>query len=566
MTKVAFTAPHALAAEIGLDLLKQGVNAVDAMIAAAAAITVAYPHMNSVGGDGFWLIQKPGSAPLAIDACGVSASGANAPYFTSRNYAQIPSRGAAANVTVGGTVAGWQLARELMSHKLSTQSKLSTTCLPVSSLLQPAIDLAKSGVPVSESLASASRKVLAEIEVLESASAHSLSPILTAEKSVFDEYKRVFSDNGQPLAYVKTMADVNRLSNKNELFKNPDLASSLEQLAHAGLDDFYRGDLAQTIGTFFEGMDAPLGTQDLQGYYANEVTPLKSTISKGELYNLPAPTQGVASLLILAIYDELYHEGMDEAESAHLLVEATKQAFLVRDRSICDPRRMVISTQDVLSKDNVQRLAKNISHKALSWPHVAEHGDTVWMGCVDKDGVMVSFIQSIYWEFGSAVVIPKTGIVWNNRGSSFSLDAAHHNSIMPQCKPLHTLNPALAVLHDGRRMVYGTMGGEGQPQTQAALFTRKFYQNKSLKESIDQGRWLLGRTWGDQNTDLKMERDFLNDVESTLLQKGHKIQPVPPASEMMGHAGAIILDSKGDVECASDKRSDGAGLVASALV
>lgn len=560
MTKVAFTAPHALAAEIGLDLLKQGVNAVDAMIAAAAAITVAYPHMNSIGGDGFWLIQKPGSAPLAIDACGMSGLHADASYFTSRHHTHIPSRGTAANVTVGGTVAGWQLARKLMSHKLTAQSKVSTTSLPVSDLLQSAIHLAKNGVPVSASLASASSKVLTDIETLESISAQSAQSSSTAKISVFDEYKRVFSNNGKPLA------DAEKLPSKGTLFKNPDLALSFEQLAYAGLDDFYRGDLAHTIGHFFDDIDAPLGTQDLHNYYAHEVTPLKSTISKGALYNLPAPTQGVASLLILAIYDALYHEGMNEAESTHLLVEATKQAFLVRDRSICDPRRMSGSTQDLLSQENVQRLAKNISHEALNWPHVAAHGDTVWMGCVDKDGVMVSFIQSIYWEFGSAVVIPKTGIVWNNRGSSFSLDLAHHNSIMPQCKPLHTLNPALAILNDGCRMVYGTMGGEGQPQTQAALFTRKFYQNASLKESINQGRWLLGRTWGEQNTDLKMERDFLHRVESTLLQKGHKIQPVPAASEMMGHAGAIILDSKGNMECASDKRSDGAGLVASAFV
>ena len=223
---------------------------------------------------------------------------------------------------------------------------------------------------------------------------------------------------------------------------------------------------------------------------------------------------------------------------------------------------MTISTQDLLSRERVQRLAKNISTNALDWPHKSAPGDTVWMGCVDKDGVMVSFIQSIYWEFGSAVVIPNTGIVWNNRGSSFTLDASHHNVIMPLSKPLHTLNPALAVLNDGRRVVYGTMGGEGQPQTQAALFTRKFYQNKSLQEAIDQGRWLLGRTWGEHSTDLKMERDCFDNIGGALANKGHQIQVVPPASEIMGHAGAVIVGANGDVECASDKRSDGAGLIA----
>ena len=541
MTKVAFTAPHKLVAEIGLDLLKQGVNAVDAMVAAAAAITVAYPHMNSIGGDGFWLIQKPGSQPFAIDASGTSALRADIDYFKSRHYTQIPSRGIAANVTVGGTVSGWQVARELIEKKhLST----TTHSLPVNDLLQPAIHLAKQGIPVSDSLASASRKVLSEVDLL--ASGHIKKPL---NNSVFHEYKRIFSDSGNPLVNEKN-------------FQNLDLAASLTQLASAGLDDFYRGDLARTMGIYFESIDAPLSQSDFQAYRAQTVTALDVTTRKGTLYNLPAPTQGVASLLILAIYDELYHRDMDDVESTHLLVEATKQAFLIRDRFVCDPPRMTISTQDLLSRERVQRLAKNISTNALDWPHKAAPGDTVWMGCVDKDGVMVSFIQSIYWEFGSAVVIPNTGIVWNNRGSSFTLDASHHNVIMPLSKPLHTLNPALAVLNDGRRVVYGTMGGEGQPQTQAALFTRKFYQNKSLQEAIDQGRWLLGRTWGEHSTDLKMERDCFDNIGGALANKGHQIQVVPPASEIMGHAGAVIVGANGDVECASDKRSDGAGLIA----
>ncbi len=171
-------------------------------------------------------------------------------------------------------------------------------------------------------------------------------------------------------------------------------------------------------------------------------------------------------------------------------------------------------------------------------------------------------IQSNYMGFGSGVVVPGTGLVWNNRGVGFSLDKQHRNALTPGYKPFHTLNPALAVLHDGRRISYGTMGGEGQPQTQAALFSRYMYDGLPLDEAISCGRWLLGRTWGDSNHDLKMEQDLFDQLGTQLQARKHTIKVVAPHSEIMGHAGAVVSD--GDhVIAASDPRSDGAGLVAS---
>lgn len=546
MTNIAFTAPHHLAAQAGLDLLKNGANAVDAMIAAAATISVAYPHMNSIGGDGFWLIQKPGGTPIAIDACGFAGEGATLDYFSSKKYSQIPCRGLDASVCIAGTVGGWQLARKLVTQKKLSIPNSTTTKLSLASILKPAIELAQNGVRVSESLSAASQKVLNELyESNPSASVKS--------NAIFDEFKKTFSRNGKALM-------------TGEMLKNPDLAATLQNLAKNGLEDFYRGDLADTLGNFFESFNGPLKHADFSRYSANEVTPLQFDIRKGSLFNLPPPTQGLASLLIMAIYDDLYREDMSELDSTHLIVEATKQAFLIRDQYISDPSGMSISTDDLLSKEHIAKLTKNISKNALDWPRKSEPGDTVWMGCVDQDGLMVSFIQSIYWEFGSAVVIPGTGIVWNNRGLSFSLDQIHHNSVSPHKKPLHTLNPALSVLNDGSRMVYGTMGGEGQPQTQAAIFTRKFYQNLPLKDSINKGRWLIGRTWGEQSTDLRLEKDLYKDIGSGLENRGHKIKVVPSASEMMGHAGAIIVSADNTIECASDARSDGAGLTATSII
>lgn len=519
---IAFSAPHAQAAEIGLAVLREGGSAVDAMIAAAAAITVLYPHMNSLAGDGFWLIHTPGAAPRAIDACGHAAGLASIDWYNAQGFDEIPSRGALATVTMGGTLAGWQKARDIAAE--------ASPQLPLTRLLAPAIALAKNGVTVTHSLEAASRKVETE---------------LIGE----DEYRRVFMPNG-------------RVLREGELLTNPDLAATLNTLATQGLESAYRGELAVHIARELQRQGSPLRLSDLHGYDAKEVTPLSVQTRFGQCYNLPAPTQGVASLLILAIYDRLFQPEWDEAARAHGLIEATKLAFLVRDREVADPRRLGERWPDLLSDSHIDQLAAVITERALPWPQVAEPGDTVWMGCVDSSGTMVSFIQSVYWEFGSGVVIPGTGLVWNNRGVSFRLERGHRNALAPGYKPFHTLNPALALLSDGRRISYGTMGGEGQPQTQAVLLSRYLYDGFSLDEAISRGRWLLGRTWGDNNYDLKMEQDLVDLLGNNLRERGHALKAVVTHSEIMGHAGAVVSHSDGAASAASDPRSDGAGLVA----
>lgn len=522
MSQIAFSAPHREAADIGLAVLQRGGSAVDATIAAAAAISVLYPHMNSLAGDGFWLIHKPGEAPRAIDACGTAAHLASIDWYQQQGCQQIPSRGALAAVTLGGTLSGWQTARAICAE--------SQALLPLGDLLAPAISLANNGIVVTQSLAAASRKVAAE---------------LSGQR----EYQRVFMPQGRPL-----------LAGEN--FTNPDLARFLQGLAAEGLQDAFTGKLARQIGDGLLAAGSPIRLADLQAYSAQEVKPLSVTTRLGTCYNLPAPTQGLASLLILAIYEKIFKPEWDEAARIHGLLEATKQAFVVRDREVADPSRLSARWSELLSSTHIDQLAENITEQALPWPHIAEPGDTVWMGCVDKNGTMVSFIQSIYWEFGSGVVLPGLGLLWNNRGCSFSLDASQRNALQPGCKPFHTLNPAFAMLKDGRRISYGTMGGEGQPQTQAALFTRYIYDGLSLQESISRGRWLLGRTWGDAHHDLKMEQDLLDLVGAQLSLRGHALKPVAACSELMGHAGAVVSHLDGCANAASDPRSDGAGIVA----
>ncbi|MBF6058509.1 gamma-glutamyltransferase family protein [Thiomicrorhabdus heinhorstiae] len=514
---IAFSAPHAKAAQAGMNILRQGGNAVDAMIAAAAAVSVLYPHMTSLAGDGFWLIQRPGEEPFALDASGFAGAKADLGFYQGEE--RIPSRGPKAAVTIGGAVGGWLEARNWMEAG-------GARSLPLDSLFEEAIGYAENGIEVTESLAEASKMTFGDLSKL-------------------DDFVALFSDHGHPLQ-------------KGETFCNPALGGLLKLLAEKGLDDFYRGSVGRHIAAHLQTVGSPLEQADLHAYQAVPMQVLEHEISVGKVFNVGAPTQGLASILILAIYDRLRQADWDEAQQVHHLIESIKQAFLIRDRVIADPSRIKGDLQDYLSDEQLQACVAAVqSDKALPWPQAAEPGDTVWMGCVDRDGTMVSYIQSIYWEFGSGVVIPKYGLLWNNRGTSFSLQPGHRNVLQPGMKPFHTLNPAFCEFHDGRRMAYGTMGGEGQPQTQAALFSRYAYQNVDLAEAISDARWLLGRTWGDQQHDLKLEESLFERIGDVLQSLGHSMQCLPDHSERMGHAGAVVLSPSGACSAATDPRSNG---------
>lgn len=519
---IAFTAPHHQATQAGMDILRKGGSAVDAMIAAAATIAVVYPHMNSWGGDGFWLIQRPGQPPQAIDACGYAAAAATPDWYEARGFSSIPARGPGAAVTMAGTVGGWQLARDIIAAE--------QPLLPLSEVFAEAIKLARQGIAVTASLQAASKKTFPELHLSQA-------------------FAQRFLPAARPLQAGETLT-------------NPGLARLLEQLAEEGLESFYRGSVGRTLARALSAMGSPLALSDFVDYRAREVTPLQVETGRAKLFNLPAPTQGIASLLILALYDQLYEPDWCEAERVHHLVECTKQAFMIRNRYVTDPQHLPADWDSLLQPARIAALADEVDQaSALPWPNLAKPGDTVWMGALDRDGTMVSFIQSVYWEFGSGVVIPEYGLVWNNRGTSFSLDSADTNFLRPRCKPFHTLNPAFALLKDGRRLSYGTMGGEGQPQTQAAVYSRFVYQGLSLADAIAKSRWLLGRTWGDTSHDLKLEESLMNEVGEYLAGLGHDLQTVPDNTELMGHAGAICLNPDGSVDVGTDPRSDGAALM-----
>lgn len=514
-------APHALAAQSALNILREGGNALEAAISCAAAIAAVYPHMNGLGGDSFWLLHVPGRRPRGIEACGRAAAAATREWYAARGMTDaIPFRGGAAANTVAGTIAGWDAAFGL-SRKWGGR-------LPLKRLLADAIYYAEHGIAVTRSQAVATATRQLELE-------------------------------SQP-GFAAAFLPGGKAPVEGALFRQPRLAETLRRLSR-GLAGFYRGRLAQSMARDLARSGSPLTVDDLSAHRAALVVPLELKHSAAAVYNMPPPTQGVVSLLILGMLDALKvgAAGAASPEFVHLCVEATKRAFAIRDRHVTDPEYMTVDAQNLLAPERIRQLASKIdAKKAGPWGGGQAPSDTVWLGVVDGAGRAVSLIQSVYHEFGSGVVLEESGVMWQNRGCSFSLDPAALNFLKPGRRPFHTLNTALALFNDGRTMIYGTMGGDGQPQTQSAIFTRIANFGLNPQAAVSAPRWLLGRTWGQTSDTLKVEARFPGAVLMALGKLGHEIEVLQDYDELMGHAGAIVRHPSGVLEGGADPRSDGA--------
>jgi len=510
-------APHGAAADAGRQILAEGGNAIEAMIAMAATIAAVYPHMNHIGGDGFWLVRERNGRVRALMAPGPAGSKATRDLY--RQYDAIPSRGPLAALTVPGAIGGWTVALEA--------AKANGGKLPLSVLLDAAIKYARDGYTVTRSQAALTADKLAELKDVPG-------------------FAAAFLVDGKP-------------PKAGDRMKQTALAATLDHLAHVGLDDFYRGDVGREIAADLERIGSPVTREDLARYRAYVAEPLSVRLQAGTIYNAPPPTQGLASLLILALYERLRVPEAEGFEFAHGLVESTKRAFRLRDRTVTDPSRLPHPPERFLDPKFLDIEVQKIDRgKAAKWPAPPGEGDTIWMGAADASGLVVSYIQSLYWEFGSGCVLPKTGVLMQNRGSSFSLDPKALNALEPGRLPFHTLNPAIAVLADGRVMGYGTMGGDGQPQTQAMLFARHVLYRQPLDKALDAPRWLLGRTWGSTVTNLRMESRFAGNLIDRLMSAGHDIDVLDAAySDTMGHAGAVVLHPDRTLEGGHDPRADG---------
>src|SRR5690349_6770547 len=431
-------APHLLAAQSGVAALRAGGNALDAAIATAATLAVVYPHMNGVGGDNVWLVYDAGRARLrALNGAGRSAAAADLETYRRRFGSVIPARGGAAALTVPGAVSGWWEA-----HRYSREVMKSPIAWPA--LLEAAIAHARDGIEVS----AGQRRVTAA------------TPALFDDRAD-DEVRRTL----WPLYHP------DRFSNGRLM--QSELAATLGDIAHGGAEEFYRGPLARRLAAGAAAVGSPLGIDDLAKHQATWTEPVRLSYRGGEAVSFPPPAQGFAALAILGLLEGFDVAALDDADLVHLTVEATKLAFEDRDRWLADPDAVDVPVATALDRERLVARRTLIARRAarpVDGPAAA--GDTVAVVAADGAGNAVSVIQSLYHEFGAGVVAGDTGVLLQNRGAFFSLDPSHPNQLVPRKRTATTLIPSMYLVGGRPRFVYGTMGGEGQPQTQAALVCR----------------------------------------------------------------------------------------------
>jgi len=514
------SAPHALAARSGANILAEGGNAIEATLATAATLCVVYPHMTGIGGDSFWLIAAPGAAPLTIDGAGRAGAAVTTALYREQGLREIPWRGPLAANTVAGAVSAWDAAW--------TVSRQWGGRLPLSRIFEDAVALAENGIAVTAGHAEAAARFRTALE-----------PVAG--------FTRLHFIGGAPPA-------------AGAVLRQTALARTFAQLARDGLSSFYSGTLARQIQAELAAAAVPLSAGDFAGQRAALGSPLHLALPDADIFNCGPPSQGLASLLILGTFARLGVAQADTFPYVHGLVESTKRAFAIRDREVGD-RDDGASLARYLTDAALEQEAACIDReRAAPWQQDAAGGDTTWFGTIDAAGRSVSAIQSLYFEFGSGIGLADSGFVWQNRGCAFRLSGSGPNVLKPRCKPFHTLNPAFARIKDGRTMVYGAMGGDGQPQTQAALFTRYALYGQDLQQSITAPRWLLGRTWGETRAALRVESRFTDELFAQLQAAGHPVERVTAFDQTMGHAGAVVRTPSGGFEGASDPRSDGAAI------
>ena len=485
---------HPLATQIALDILRRGGSAVDAAIAANAALGLMEPTGNGIGGDLFAIVWDVGSGKLhGLNASGRSPRGLSLEWFIDNGYASIPSFGPLP-VSVPGAVDGW----------FELHGKFGR--LPMREILQPAIDYARNGHPVHET-----------IQHYWARSVDRLS-----------EYP----------GFVEQMTIGGRAPRTGELWKNPNLANTLERIAKEGRDVFYRGDMARVIGDYIQANGGFLSYQDMAAHRSDWVEPVSVNYRGYEVWELPPNGQGIAALQMLNILErfDVASMGFGSADYIHLFLETKKLAFEDRARFYADPDFMDVSIERLLSDGyaaeraaliDMQRAANNFPHGD---PDVLRDGDTIYLTTADRDGNMVSLIQSNYRGMGSGMTPPGLGFVLQDRGELFSLEAGHPNAFAPGKRPFHTIIPAF-ITRDGRPWIsFGLMGGGMQPQGHVQIVVNLVDFGMGLQEAGDAPRIHhagSSEPTGESMTDggtVNLESGFEYAVIRDLVERGHTIQ------------------------------------------
>lgn len=513
---------HPLATQVALDILKQGGNAIDAAIAANATLGLVEPTGNGIGGDLFAIVWDAETEKLyGLNASGRSPYSLKREYFTENGYKKIPPYGPLP-VTVPGCVDGW----------FELHGKFGS--LTMKEILKPAINYARNGFPLTELIAFYWQLSVPRLKK-------------------YPGFEETFMPNG-------------RAPKKGEIFKNPYLANTLEKIAEKGRDEFYKGGIAHTIAAYIKEQGGFLSYKDFAAHKSEWVEPVSTNYRGYDVWELPPNGQGIAALQMLNILEgyDLKSMGYGSAEYMHLFIEAKKLAFEDRAKYYADPDFNNIPVEELISKKYAAERRKLINQDRAANHYDAgepEQGNTIYLTVADKDGNMVSLIQSNYRGMGSGMTPPGLGFILQDRGELFSLEKDHFNAYQPHKRPFHTIIPAF-ITKDGKPfMSFGVMGGSMQPQGHVQIIVNMIDFGMNVQEAGDAPR--IRHTGSSQPTGGKMtdggnvhlESGFDYQTIRKLMMKGHNVQ-----FNVGGYGGyqAIMYDAKNKVYFgASESRKDG---------
>ena len=502
-----------LAATAGLRILLQGGNAFDAAVATAAALVVVEPMQTGLGGDMFALVYNQKNKKVeALNGSGRAPYKATREFYLSKGYTSVPERGIL-SITTPGTVDGW--AEILEKHGTMTFTEV----------LQPAIEYAENGFPVSE--------------------------IISAQ------WKREEALLQQNKAAAETYLINGKAPKEGQIFKQPRLAATLRAIAKGGRDAFYKGEIAHKIANYVEREGGLLRYEDLAAHTSTWVEPISTDYKGHRVYQIPPNGQGVVTLSILNILEkyDISSLGHNTSDHIHLLVEATKLAFADRDHYIADPEFAPVPLERMLCKEYASEQSRKINMETAAkdlGPGFDIHSDTVYLTVVDKDRNVISFINSIFDGFGSGIVADNTGIALQNRGTSFSLEEGHLNQLEPGKRPLHSIIPAMVLKNEVPYLSFGVMGGDMQPQGQAQVLLNLLEHGMNIQEAGEAPRVRF------VNNEVALESNFSSKVRSELVGKGHKV--VSLVDCFGGFQGILIDPETGMLQGGSDPRKDGCAI------
>jgi len=508
-----------LAAQAGVQMLERGGNAVDAAVAANAMMGLVAPMSNGIGGDLFAIVYDAKSGKLyGLNASGWAPAGLTIEFLKKQGFSDMPGAGIQ-SVTVPGAVDGWQKLLDRFGKK------------KFSDVLAPVIKTAEDGFPVTEWTSG-----------------------LWAANAEFLRGNE---------AATRTYLPDNRAPVVGQIFRNPDLARSLRMIAQGGRDAFYKGELAKAIVETSRRHGGTHAEKDFAEYSAEWVEPISTTYRGWTVYEMPPNGQGLAALEMLNIMETfpLDKSGLNTATTLHAMIEAKKLAYADLVRYIGDPKFSALPVKQLLSKDFAASRAKLIDPNKANCdvgPATSLPGSsTIYLSTVDRDGNMVSLIQSNFSDFGSGVVADGTGFILHNRGALFTLDSASPNALAPHKRPLHTIIPAF-MERGNVRIAFGIMGGWNQSQAHAQYVSHIVDFNQNIQAAMETARFTKVSF---QGCDVALENRVPGNVKAELEAKGHFVQMHNGFSNHFGGGQAVMRDFGAGVNYgASDPRKDGAAV------